>query len=294
MITFYPQDSGHQVTTITITDVQEAEIAASEIRQLYFGVIGFDTETSLNQNKRNAPVDLIQIYLELSFAEVRKWTSLSKCDISATSNHMLGICFLFHIGQWNLQHRTDFPPSLAKIIRSKQHMKAISAPENDAKWLSEDFGITMAGYIDIQTIAVQLGHHKTGLDALASNYLSNWQTKSKCISKSNWKAKLTLEMIKYAAYDAYASYHVFMCMFPSFGKSCLTTEKCPKTTHRELFEKLPRAADCVSYQELMRRCNTHLWPKDMHPRTKLQRSGKMVDIWLAMGLVKQVGQDYVY
>ena len=133
------------------------------------------------------------------------------------------ICYLFHVGVWkrnnpNIDIRRDFPPSLAKIIRSKQIMKVVSAPENDAKWLFEDFGITMTGFVDIQAFAIQLGENKTGLDSLASKFIQNWTPKNKFMYKSAWNSTLTKEMIEYAAYDAYASYHIFNKMFPNLFK----------------------------------------------------------------------------
>lgn len=208
--------------TIIIDNEDEAERISEEIRNKYFGIIGFDTETTLYQNRRSGPIDIIQIYLEVPLETAKTWSHLSRYNIS---HSRVKLCYIFHIAKFScsLMNKT-IPPSLAKIIRSKKHMKAISAPENDVKWLYDDFGITMAGYIDIQTFAIQMGEQKTGLDSLASKFLVDWVPKNKNVCKMNWKGTLTKDMIHYASHDAYASYKIFVSMFPTlFSQRALQT-----------------------------------------------------------------------
>lgn len=192
-----------------ISDIVQAEEIAADIRKNYFGIIGFDTETTVTKARREGVIDLIQIYLE--------WNIVGRPKLK--------ICYLFHVAAWETDDiRRDFPQSLAKIIRSKQILKAVAAPENDSRWLYDDFGLTMMGYIDIQTFAVQMGETKISLDSLASKYLPNWKSKNKNMYKAPWNNKLTNEMIEYASYDAYASYHIFVTMFPNLFPSGRTSQ----------------------------------------------------------------------
>lgn len=255
--------------TVIVDDFDAAEDIAAFIRQTYFGVIGFDTETQLYRNRRQGPIDTIQMYLEYPHGN---------------------ICYIFHVASWNAN---TLPQSLAKIIRSKQIVKAVAAPENDARWLQEDFRITMAGYIDVQTLAVQLGESKIGLDALAAKYIKGWTGKKKDMHLSPWAGVLSDEMIEYAANDAYASYAVLKAIFPSFfHRVC---EKC----HREidakaLLEQLNhKLLQPEPYHEVLRKCNVHLWPRDMHPKRKQELSQKLVREWLDRGWCHEIGGLYV-
>ena len=86
--------------------------------------------------------------------------------------------------------------------------------------------ITPKNCLSHQTFAIQLGENKTGLDSLASKFIQNWTPKNKFMYKSAWNSTLTKQMIEYAAYDAYASYHIFNQMFPNlFKQKCISVNQ---------------------------------------------------------------------
>jgi len=108
------------------------------------------------------------------------------------------------------------PIALKQILTSKLILKSCAAPENDVKWLMDDFGICAAGYIDIQTLAAMQGHEKLGLDNLAKALLPEWKEKDKNMTFAPWNNYLSEEMIEYAANDAYASLEILRKLSPWF------------------------------------------------------------------------------
>lgn len=174
-----------------------ANTVAEEIKLSYAGPVGFDTESSVMNHGRSRQICLIQIYVP--------W------------RHRKPVCYLFHVAQWNLQNPRDkeeFPISLRQLLTSKEIVKAVAAPENDVRQILFDFGICMAGYFDIQTLATSLGIKKVGLNSLAELYIKNWNGKE-YISHEEWHETLSNDQIRYAANDAYASGEILRCIMPT-------------------------------------------------------------------------------
>lgn len=188
---------------VVIDDFDEAERISASIRNLYTGIIGFDTET-YHENLRDDPVDVIQICVPSDEGKLPK-------------------VYIFHVAQWprvEAGKRTGFkklPESLCKIISSKRIVKVVSAPENDAQWLWRAFEVRLLGVIDIQSVAMLKGESSFGLDTLASKYLTEWKNKNVNMRFAQWQRTLTPEMIRYAADDAYASYALMRAFEPAFG-----------------------------------------------------------------------------
>ena len=181
-----------------ISSYDEATKVSQEIKEAYAGPVGFDTETELTNNRRVSQVSTIQLYVP--------WT------------HRKPVCYIFHVGLWDIRRREDVPVGLRQILTCKTILKACAAPENDVNWIRSDFGITMAGYVDIQTYAAIEGHEKLGLDSLAQELLPQWTGKSKDMHTMRWNLPLTKEMIEYAANDAYASLELLRILAPQFFK----------------------------------------------------------------------------
>lgn len=243
---------------VIIKDKVTAEKIAKEIRQSYAGPVGFDTETELSNNRRDTHISLIQIYVP--------WT------------HRRPVCYLFHVGQWNLKNpldKNEFPTNVRQLITSKSILKFIAAPENDSKWFSSDFGITMAGYIDVQTLATLQGHDKIGLDSLAEEFIPNWVNKNKKMRNAKWSQEMTSEMIEYATNDAYASYEIAQYLAPMFFN--ITTTISLQDTVKLLTSYMAKKNEQLSYDELLKVCNELLESKVKNPQARKRLSCEAIE-----------------
>ena len=173
--------------TLYITNCDTADESASTILAGYSGSVGFDTET-YTQKLHSDPVDVVQIYVPWSDGL---------------------ICYVFHIALFE-----RLPVKLIKIFTSKSIIKICSAPENDAKWIKQKFKVQLLGTIDIQVLAQLKDEPSIGLDKLALKYIPNWEPKRKEDRLGKWHRRLTDNLLKYATYDAYASYYVGICLSP--------------------------------------------------------------------------------
>ncbi len=239
-----------------IDDPDVAHIVASEIRQSYAGPVGFDTETELKGNRRNGTISTIQLYVP--------W------------HHKKAVCYIFHLGKWNDGTKKEFPQGLKQILTSKLILKAIAAPENDVKWLNEDFGISAAGYIDIQTLAAMQGHEKLGLDNLAKVILPDWKEKNKDVRFMPWNSNLSAEMIEYAANDAYASLEILRNLSPWFF------QVPPPENAGDVAELISKVREGqeepMTYADILRRCEIVLKDFISIPSARKAFSCKLAEV----------------
>lgn len=245
--------------TKIIDDFDVAQTVASEIKQSYAGPVGFDTETELKGNRRNGIMSTIQLYVP--------W------------HHRKPVCYIFHLGKMCLNdtevgeegnnqklskpQKPVLPIALKQILTSKLILKSCAAPENDVKWLMDDFGICAAGYIDIQTLAAMQGHEKLGLDNLAKALLPEWKEKDKNMTFAPWNSCLSGEMVEYAANDAYASLEILRKLSPWFfqipppDNACEIADLIAKVrgigsnvNEGEVSTYLP-----LTYEDILKRCD---------------------------------------
>jgi ribonuclease D len=239
-----------------IDDAEVAHAVASEIRQSYAGPVGFDTETELKGNRRSGTMSIIQLYVP--------W------------HHRRPVCYIFHLGKMG----KEIPQGLKQILTSKHILKAIAAPENDVRWLSSDFGISAAGYIDIQTVAAMQGHDKLGLDNLAKKLLPGWKEKNKDMKYAPWNSTLSAEMIEYAANDAYASLEILRKLSPWFFQIP------PPENAGDLADLISKVRamnngyeepEQLTYEEIIRRCDLVLKDSITNPPARKAYSCQLAE-----------------
>ncbi|KAL0849790.1 hypothetical protein ABMA28_011736 [Loxostege sticticalis] len=143
--------------------------------------IGFDCEWVTDHGKRK-PVALLQ---------------LSTID---------GYCGLFRL---NCLGRV--PESLKELLEDRTIYKVGVAPDDDGRYLYQDYNIALKGTLDVRHIARLCGHKPGGLGALSQSLLGIMLDKSWRIRCSDWEAEqLSERQIKYAAADAHVAIKMFV------------------------------------------------------------------------------------
>eukprot|EP01102_Stenamoeba_stenopodia_P008683 TRINITY_DN2525_c0_g2_i4.p1 TRINITY_DN2525_c0_g2~~TRINITY_DN2525_c0_g2_i4.p1 ORF type:complete len:767 (-),score=201.04 TRINITY_DN2525_c0_g2_i4:39-2339(-) len=199
---FYRLPDGFQVKIIN--DETECE---SEMRQLLDSaagagddadvrLLGLDVEWKPNTKSRKHYVSLLQI---------------------ATEN----CCYLIRLckfkGFENADRTNILPPALEELLASPRFVKAGVAIYSDARKLYSDFGVTLKGCVDLQSVVSQKKElHElyatrggTSLAALCASVLGSPLKKAHWIRCSDWEAaELLQEQITYAALDAYAGHQI--------------------------------------------------------------------------------------
>lgn len=147
-----------------------------------YRVLGFDCEwVTVNASKR--PVALLQL---------------------AAHN---GYCALIRL------HRlrgASLPASLRELLANGDIVKVGVVPMDDARHLARDYGLCVAGTLDLRHMARAANFRPLGLAKMALEHLGVVMDKDWRISCSNWEAtQLTARQIDYAAKDALVAVELF-------------------------------------------------------------------------------------
>ncbi len=157
--------------TIVVVGKAEAERAVAHLETCR--ILGIDTETRPAFKKgQSHPVALLQI---------------------ATHD----VCFLFRL------NRIGMPPCLLRLLANAEITKVGLSLKDDLQALRRRADFTPAGFVELQTLAREMGTEDMSLQKLCANLLG--RRLSKTARLSNWEADcLTVAQQQYAATDAYA------------------------------------------------------------------------------------------
>jgi ribonuclease D len=104
--------------------------------------------------------------------------------------------------------KLDRPESLKTVLENPGILKTGVALEHDIKCLTEEYGLKVAGAVELSRKAAQLGYQQLGLRALAAMLMGVRISKKEQVS--NWAAPaLTGRQIHYAAADAWISRELY-------------------------------------------------------------------------------------
>lgn len=128
----------------------------------------------------------------------------------------LQLCSENHCVIIQLFYLNSIPYSLRSFLSDPEFIFVGVRVEEDAQKLRLDYGISVHRTIDIVELAVSKGFGKAlmykstlGLKDLAREVAHITLDKSKYLSMSDWQVrKLSIEQIRYACLDAYASYAI--------------------------------------------------------------------------------------
>ncbi len=168
--------------TIHIVDSDETmNYAISYLKKC--SIIGFDTETR---------------------PSFKKGVSYATSLLQLSDNHN---AFLFRL------NITRLPKELTRIFLSKKIIKAGAAIHDDIKSLKAITKFTTNSFVDIQTLAKDLGIEHFGLKKLCPLVLGFRISKRQQLS--NWNAQTLSEAQKlYAATDAWVCYELYKALLP--------------------------------------------------------------------------------
>lgn len=149
-------------------------------------MIGFDCEwVTVNASRR--PVALLQL---------------------ATHN---GYCALIRINRLSAGGRgASLPAELRELLANGDIVKVGVVPMDDSRNLARDYGLCVAGTLDLRHMAQAGGRRPLGLAKMALEHLAVTMDKDWRISCSDWEApRLTDRQVDYAAKDALVAIELF-------------------------------------------------------------------------------------
>lgn len=172
---------------ITIaTTFEEAQAAAAQIQDLAPIVVGFDTETTVNDKRESKLVSVITI---------------------ATADHV----FIFQIGRIYTARYT-FPSRLEKVIMSDRITKVGVGLSNDVALLCKSFNLLLTGlhgFVDIQYLTQTMRIPESSLNDLCQRFIPGYEGKDPFGHRGDWDGTLDARQIAYAASDAQTSLRLY-------------------------------------------------------------------------------------
>lgn len=177
-------------------------------------VLGFDVEwaASFTKGRPPGPVALMQLCIR------------SEVDAHSSSNGIGGPhlpkntctyeCYLLHI------RHSGIPPRLERLLTLPTVLKTGVGIRGDACKLASDYGVTLAGIVDLGNLEDERAQGRNGgvsfrgthwsLATLARHVLHSHLPKPGNVRCSNWEAHpLTMEQQMYAATDAWVSLRIY-------------------------------------------------------------------------------------
>ncbi|EDO46953.1 predicted protein, partial [Nematostella vectensis] len=119
----------------------------------------------------------------------------------------LNDCFLIRLCKMS----GAVPPTLKGLLEDRAVLKFGVGIMDDAKKLSDTFGLAVSGCVDLRHLVLRQG--KLSLGALAQRFLGVRMDKSWHVQCSNWEVEhLSDRQVAYAANDAIVAVHVFMAL----------------------------------------------------------------------------------
>lgn len=170
------------VIYVEIRHISNLSIIFSDCKSL--PIIGFDCEwVTVNNDRRK--VALVQI-----------------CSPE-------GLCGLFRLCKY-----ANFPVELRQLLEDPEILKVGVTPEQDGRYLMQDYSVNVHGSFDVRFLALQAGKKAGGLAALSKLILDIDLDKNWRIRCSDWEIEsLSDTQIDYAAKDAFVGVEIFKSLY---------------------------------------------------------------------------------
>lgn len=116
-----------------------------------------------------------------------------------------GLCGLFRLNALR-----NIPAELRELLQDEEILKVGIVPQEDARALAKEYGVTVASTLDLRHLALRAGRKPLGLSKMAYDVLNVEMDKDWRIRCSDWEAnELTERQLKYAANDAHVAVEIF-------------------------------------------------------------------------------------
>ncbi|KAI9102593.1 ribonuclease H-like domain-containing protein [Phlyctochytrium arcticum] len=122
---------------------------------------------------------------------------------------LIQLCSKNIIGLFHVIHMQEFPSALRTILEDPDIKKSGLNIAGDANKLYRDYGVSLAGHLDVGHIAksIPISMDRCTLQELVHRMLGSYLDKSDRIRMGNWaRYSLDAAQREYAATDVYASY----------------------------------------------------------------------------------------
>jgi hypothetical protein len=201
---------------------------AAEAAEPYKVVLGFDVEwaVSFTKGRPPGPVALMQLCIRSEVDTLNSSNGIEGIDHSQKNictnvtsaadldTHPPYECYLLHI------RYSGIPPRLQRLLTLPTVLKTGVGIQGDACKLASDYGVSLAGIVDLGTLEDEKAQGRNGgvsfrgthwsLATLARRVLHGHLPKPGNVRCSNWEAyPLTMEQQMYAATDAWVSLRIY-------------------------------------------------------------------------------------
>lgn len=164
------------------TTYEEANVYISRLLAKGINTFGFDTETTVDRLEDKGKVSVIQIY-------------------------GADVCCIFQVYRiW--KNEGMFPKKLAKFLNNATYIKVGVAADNDARYITQSYGVSCRGVLDIQYLCISLGIKELSMDKLAQKYLNTRKYEKNNVF-TNWDIDLDVKHMQYGAIDGYLSLAIY-------------------------------------------------------------------------------------
>lgn len=131
-----------------------------------------------------------------------------------------GLCALFRIHKFSA-----IPLNLKMLLEDPEVIKAGVTPCNDAKYLMQDYAISVNSTFDLRFLALVSNHKAEGLGKLSKSILNIELDKNWKVRCSDWEIeKLSAEQVDYAAKDAFVAIEIFRKLYKLIRPGALDPE----------------------------------------------------------------------
>lgn len=142
-----------------------------------------------------------------SFAKSHKWTlnNESKIAICLIQIATQDICLVIDVCKLG----PELPLTLLDILQSNSWIKTGVGIDNDMKYIAQNFNLQQCnGHIDLKTFGILADCPSPSLKVLFESLDLGTLDKTIDVATRDWSKEKTTEHIKYASYDAFASYKI--------------------------------------------------------------------------------------
>jgi len=144
---------------------------------------------------------------------------LPEFGLTHSKTAILQLAFSTHCFIIQLLHLSRMPRVLAEILADPTIYKIGHEVHHDATRLQQDYGLHVAGLIELRDLEIEYGCPRKSLAGAYEHVFRIPMPKDKRVTLSNWERyHLTEQQIAYAALDAIASRSILFEFFLQFGQ----------------------------------------------------------------------------
>lgn len=131
-----------------------------------------------------------------------------------------GLCALFRVCKFS-----SIPANLKSFLEDPEIIKTGVTPQSDAKYLLQDYALSVNSTFDLRFLALITNHNAEGLAKLSKSVLNIELDKNWRVRCSDWEIEnMSREQVDYAAKDAFVAVEIFRKLYRSVRNPSMSPE----------------------------------------------------------------------